>query len=61
MSSIDLDLTFQKINELYVQKEYEKVALEVVNKVGVDINRIGKFPHMSAPLQFICGLGSRKS
>ena len=32
MSSIDLDLTFQKINELYVQKEYEK-AIENLDKI----------------------------
>lgn len=33
----------------------------MVNKVGVDINQIIKYPHLSGVFQFICGLGPRKS
>lgn len=32
-----------------------------VNEVGVDINRAIAFPHTAPLLQFVCGLGPRKS
>ncbi len=38
-----------------------RTFMEVINAVGVDINRIVHRPFLAAPLQFVCGLGARKS
>ena len=35
--------------------------MTVVNKVGVDPNRLLEHPHTVALLQFVCGLGPRKA
>ena len=35
--------------------------MEVCNSVGFDINKALQHRHLTAPLQFICGLGPRKS
>lgn len=35
--------------------------MEVVNRVGVDINRIILHKHAAAPLQLVTGLGPRKA
>ena len=32
-----------------------------VNEVGVDINQVLAFPYTAPLLQFVCGLGPRKS
>lgn len=40
---------------------YEDLAVEVVNKIGVDLNEVLQYPHLEAPLQFLCGLGARKA
>ncbi|XP_046863856.1 transcription elongation factor SPT6-like [Xenia sp. Carnegie-2017] len=42
-------------------KHLRIVFVTVVNEVGVDPNRILDFPHTSGLIQFICGLGPRKS
>jgi transcription elongation factor SPT6 len=39
----------------------ERAFLVVVNKCGVDVNAAASFPHLSHTLQFVCGLGPRKS
>lgn len=44
-----------------LQEQYEDVAVEVVNKIGIDLNDILQFPHLEAPFAFICGLGPRKA
>lgn len=49
------------VNSAKLKNEFEKIAMEVCNNVGVDINQIIKHRHLSAPLQFIAGLGVRKS
>ena len=33
----------------------------MVNSIGVDINEVVKHKHLSGQLQFVCGLGPRKS
>ena len=38
-----------------------EVLLETTNKSGVDINHMLQYPHRSAPLQFVCGLGPIKA
>ena len=35
--------------------------MTVVNKVGVDPNRLLEHPHTVALLQFVCGLGQGKA
>lgn len=35
--------------------------MEVVGRIGVDLNTCLKHPHLSSPLQFIAGLGPRKA
>ena len=38
----------------------ENVVCEIVNKVGVDINKIIMNKQLITPMQFICGLGALK-
>lgn len=49
------------ISPVKLKSEFEKIAMEVCNNVGVDINRVVKHRHLASPLQFICGLGPRKA
>lgn len=49
------------VNPAKLKSEFEKITMEICNNVGVDINRSIKHKHLAAPLQFICGLGIRKS
>ena len=37
--------------QLDLSKEFEKVIVEVVNSVGVDINKLIEYPHLQAQLQ----------
>ena len=39
----------------------EKVAVEVVNLVGIDISQLGISENLVNQLQFVCGLGPRKA
>lgn len=48
------------INKGLLKKEYERVAIEMVNNVGVDINEVIAHRHGTNQLQFLCGLGPRK-
>ncbi len=36
------------------------VFIEMVNRVGVDVNRCISQPHTAGLIQFVCGLGPRK-
>lgn len=49
------------VSPVKLKSEFEKIAMEVCNNVGVDINRVVKYRHLASPLQFICGLGPRKA
>ena len=49
------------VNPAKLKNEFEKIAMEICNEVGVDINRVIKHRHLASPLQFISGLGIRKS
>ena len=42
-------------------KQLEIKFINVVNDVGVDLNRCDVEPHTSGVLQFVCGLGPRKA
>jgi len=50
-----------RISQQLLMDEYEKISMQVSNEIGVDINRVVRYRHLAAPLQFICGLGPRKS
>ena len=49
----------QEANELQHLLDLEFV--NVVNEVGVDLNRCNQAPHTAHCLQFVCGLGPRKA
>ena len=49
------------INKKKLHETLEEVAVEWVNKVGVDINKVIRYQHLRSPLQFIAGLGPRKA
>jgi len=49
------------VNRAKLKNEYEKIAMEVCNNVGVDINKVIKHRHLASTLQFIAGLGPRKA
>lgn len=51
----------KEVNREKLKQEFEKVAVEVVNQVGVDINDIIDNQHLESLLQFVCGLGRRKA
>ncbi|KAJ1913608.1 Transcription elongation factor spt6, partial [Tieghemiomyces parasiticus] len=38
----------------------ERAFVNVVNRVGVDVNRAVQFPHLAATLPYVAGLGPRK-
>lgn len=39
----------------------EKVAIEVVNLVGIDFANLAVSDNLANQLQFVCGLGPRKA
>lgn len=51
----------KSINQQKLKAELERVAVEMVNLVGVDLNQIKDHPHLQNQLQFVCGLGPRKA
>lgn len=40
---------------------FERALVDIVNKVGVDINRAVTDPYYQHLLPFVCGLGPRKA
>lgn len=60
-----LKLALDPMQDLIPVKELhnqlETVILEIVGKVGVNINRCYKLKHRCSPLQFVAGLGPRKA
>eukprot|EP01133_Synstelium_polycarpum_P008015 gene8015-9416_t len=51
----------EMIGKDYLLKLLHRCFINVVNAVGVDINRFIQHKFTSAPLQFVAGLGSRKA
>ncbi|OQS06165.1 hypothetical protein THRCLA_01768 [Thraustotheca clavata] len=58
---LNVDRFQNLVNKDRLVKEYERIFLQVVNKVGVDINYVANFPHAAYVLQFVCGLGPVKA
>jgi transcriptional accessory protein Tex/SPT6 len=42
-------------------KKLERIFINVVNDVGVHINRCAQYPHAAGVLQFVAGLGPKKA
>jgi len=49
------------VNVGKLEETLEQVAVECVNDVGIDINKVVDHPHLTNKLSFICGLGPRKA
>ena len=49
------------VSRSLLRKECERVAIEMVNNVGVDINEVIAHRHGANQIQFLCGLGPRKA
>ncbi|KAH9951462.1 transcription elongation factor Spt6 [Amylocystis lapponica] len=68
-AALGVDITaisFDEDNQQMVPREklftaLERVLVDVVNKVGVDINRAVTDPYYQQLLPFVCGLGPRKA
>ena len=49
---------YQKfINQKKLKDALERVIIEIVNLVGLNINDIKKNDHLQSQLRFVCGLG----
>ncbi|KAF8212158.1 transcription elongation factor SPT6 [Mycena galopus ATCC 62051] len=65
-SDIDLITVLDAMDQQLIPKEKrlltcERAIIDVVNKVGVDINRAVADPYYQTLLPFVCGLGPRKA
>jgi transcription elongation factor SPT6 len=49
------------INKYKLKAELERVAVEMVNLVGIDLRKLKENLHLQKQLQFVCGLGYKKS
>lgn len=49
------------LNPQKLQEAIETVLVDIVNTVGIDINRAVKSSYHAAPLQYVAGLGPRKA
>lgn len=49
------------VNQRKLKDSLEKVIIEVVNMVGLDINEINRNDHLQSQLEFISGFGPKKS
>jgi transcription elongation factor SPT6 len=49
------------VDQKKLKDSLEKVIIEVVNLVGLDLNEIKNNEHLQNQLQFISGLGPRKA
>ncbi|ETV91485.1 hypothetical protein H310_14007 [Aphanomyces invadans] len=51
----------QMVNQEMLVRAYERVFIQVVNKVGIDVNVSANHSHSSYGLQFVAGLGPVKA
>lgn len=49
------------VNRYKLKLELERVAIEIVNLVGLDLRKVKDNPHLQKQIQFISGLGYKKS
>ncbi|KAG9413541.1 hypothetical protein AC1031_012771 [Aphanomyces cochlioides] len=58
---LSIDPLQQMVNQEMLLRAYERVFIQVVNKVGIDINVAANYSHSSYALQFVSGLGPVKA
>lgn len=51
----------KSVNQQRLKAELERVAVEMVNLVGIDLNQLKEHQHLQNQLQFVSGLGPRKA
>jgi transcription elongation factor SPT6 len=61
IKNVRLDPLQHLLSDDLLQKAIERAFMNVVNKSGVDVNAAATFPHLSHTLQYVSGLGPRKS
>jgi len=49
------------VNQQKLRASLEKIVVEMVNLVGLDLNEISKNDHIQNQVQFVNGLGPKKS
>jgi transcription elongation factor SPT6 len=49
------------VNQVKLADALEEVNIQAVNDIGLDLNLVVDHEHMHSQLQFISGLGPRKS
>lgn len=49
------------LNKYKLKSELERVAIEMVNLVGLDLRKVKDNSHLQKQVQFICGLGYKKA
>jgi len=59
--SIPMHPLQKQVNHKKLEEVLEQIAVECVNDIGIDINKIIDHPHLHKKLEFICGLGPRKA
>ncbi|RHZ10817.1 hypothetical protein DYB31_004926 [Aphanomyces astaci] len=58
---LTVDPLQQMVNQEMLLRAYERVFIQAVNKVGIDVNVSSNFTHASYGLQFVAGLGPVKA
>jgi transcription elongation factor SPT6 len=58
---INLHYLQREVDQTRLMAEFERIAVEVVNQVGVDLNACLRNPAFSKVIEFVCGLGPRKA
>lgn len=59
--SMNLHSYQSMVNQARLRSSLEKIIIEMVNLVGLDINELIHNEHLHAQLQFVCGLGPVKA
>ncbi len=49
------------VDDRKLKESLEKVIIEVVNMVGLDINEVNRNEHLQTQLEFVSGLGPKKA
>jgi transcription elongation factor SPT6 len=59
--SIPLHPLMKSVNQIKLVEALENEAVRIINFIGIDLNKTCEFSHLNSTLQFISGLGPRKS
>jgi transcription elongation factor SPT6 len=58
---LNLDPLQKFVNQVKLSDVLEEVNIQAVNEIGIDLNLVVDHDHMHSMLQFVSGLGPRKS